>query len=91
MPVFYQLAFVLENDIEKRTMNGQIIRTVILNESPFSKPVHEKAYPRTSRANHLRFCCPPAELSLEAGRQTAAEAFGRNRIVYTPFFRTVHN
>jgi len=34
---------VVENNVEKRTMNLQIVTAVIVNEPQFPKPVHEKA------------------------------------------------
>ena len=45
---------VVKNDVEKRTVNLQCIASVIINESQFPEPVHEKANPRASRAYH--FC-----------------------------------
>ena len=44
---------VVENDVEKRTMNLQCITGVIINEPQFPKPVHEKANPRASCTYHL--------------------------------------
>ena len=40
-----QEGLVVKNDAEKRTVNLQRITGVIINESQFSKPIHEKANP----------------------------------------------
>src|ERR1700722_5107119 len=50
---FLATELVVKNDVEKRTVNLQIITAVIINEPQFSKPIHEKAHPRASRSHHL--------------------------------------
>ena len=44
---------IVENDVEKRTVNLQFIASVIINESQFSELVHEEANTRASSAYHL--------------------------------------
>jgi hypothetical protein len=44
----------VENDVEKRTVNLQLIARVIINESQFSEPVHEKTDSRPGCAYHFR-------------------------------------
>lgn len=46
-------ALVVENDVEKRTVNPQFIAGAIINEAQFPKPVHEEAYPWASCTHHL--------------------------------------
>ena len=45
---------VVENNVEKRTVNLQIITAVIVDETQFPESVHEKADPRACCADHLR-------------------------------------
>src|SRR5258708_142391 len=49
-----RVLLVVENNVEKGTVNLQGITGLIINEPQFPKPVHEKADPRASCANHLR-------------------------------------
>ena len=44
---------VVKDNAEKGTVNLQGVASVIINESQFPEPVHEKANPRASRADHL--------------------------------------
>ena len=46
----------MKNYIEQRTVDLQtaIFASRVVDETQFPEPVHEKAYPRTSGADHLR-------------------------------------
>jgi hypothetical protein len=52
-PIAIVSVLIVENNVEKWTVNLQIIPGMIVNESQFPKPVHEKANPRASRAYRL--------------------------------------
>ena len=45
---------VVENDVEKGTVNLQYIAGAIIDEPQFPEPVHEEADPRPGCADHLR-------------------------------------
>src|ERR1017187_102971 len=51
--LFEMRFLVVKNNVEKLSVNLQIITAVIVNEPQFPKPVHEKAHPRASCAYHL--------------------------------------
>src|ERR1022692_5317093 len=50
---FFGMKFlVVENNLEKRTVDVQCIARLIINEPQFPELVHEKAHPRASCAHH---------------------------------------
>ena len=47
-------AIVMKHNIQKRTVDMQIIPKIVIDKAKFPEPVHEKTDPRTGRAHHLR-------------------------------------
>jgi hypothetical protein len=95
----FDVWIIVQNDVEQRTVYFQV--TIIVDQSHFSKSVHEKAHARSRRSDHLgkrflgNFCDDPLRASVMAEirqqKQRARQSFLARKCLVFPTPRDIIN